>query len=118
MSRTILEEDFRQLNGDSAISPPMIYRSQPKGQKRMMAPKGQAYQPDWLCSLTSDVYVANYTGWFTSFTEFKGTLESIYLPWDLILASIFSELEMLSWKSRGLWIRVDCLLRKLFYMLS
>jgi hypothetical protein len=47
-----------------------------------MAPRGQAYHTDWLCSFTSNVHVANHKGWFTNFTEFRGTLGSVYLGPD------------------------------------
>lgn len=44
-----------------------------------MAPTGKAYQTDWLLSPTSNVHIASHRGWFTTFTEFHGPLDTIYL---------------------------------------
>lgn len=48
-----------------------------------MAPQGEAYNIDWICSNTSNVHVANHRDWFTTFSEFKTKLGSIYFGPDV-----------------------------------
>lgn len=43
-----------------------------------MAPQGDAYHIDWICSNSSDVHVANNKAWFTTITDFKTKLDDVH----------------------------------------
>lgn len=43
-----------------------------------MAPKGEAYDIDWICSNISNVHVANNKDWFINFADFKTTYKHVY----------------------------------------
>lgn len=43
-----------------------------------MAPTGPAYHVDWVWSNLSNVHVANNRAWFTTFTDFRSRIGSVY----------------------------------------
>lgn len=43
-----------------------------------MAPSGPAYHTDWVWSGNSNVHVANHRDWFSTFTDFRSSMGTIY----------------------------------------